>query len=53
LREELSFDELALTELALWLEHRFEIEIYDDDLEQFNTVQEIVDNIHPRIQLLN
>jgi len=42
LRDQLRLDELALIELALWLEHEFQIEIHDENIEQFLKVHDII-----------
>lgn len=49
LRDHLRLDELAITELLLWLEYEFKIEIYNS-VEQFDTVQDIVDIIQVQKQ---
>ena len=51
LRDELYLDELAFVELVIWLETEFDIEIFDDDIEQFIVVQDVLDYIHLKIEM--
>jgi acyl carrier protein len=44
--KDLGADSLALVELTLTLEERFDIDISDEDAEGMRTVQDVVDFIH-------
>ena len=49
LRDQLRVDELAFIELVLWLENEYKFVISDDDIDQFFTVQDVVDHVQSNI----
>jgi len=47
--EDLGFDSLDLLEFVMAIEDDFDIELHDEEIEQFTTLQSVFDVVEPRV----